>query len=397
MGETLVAELRARGFVLRPGASLVAAGPEARALKPAPRLLAFGGEAPDGAYYRAQGVPAIEEIVALVVAASESAADDDAEAELKGRVLELLRRLERQSDADVVIQDIAREARIVADAERAQVSVGNVTAGVTGYAARTGRGVAVDRLADDPRYDASVDGDGARFLAWPLDDTAVLTLARPAHAPPFGEAECRRVQWMARMVAPFVSRLLTARALESRAAARHTAIRADVAQLFRAEALEQYQRGREEEGHLLELEPAWTRRAYPVILAFLAAALLFAALVHVDQFAQGVGVVRGGRVIAALPARHANDLRASMPLRFDLTSQPLTIARVQPTIVASSEVRRMLGADGAALWSATPAVIVEAPLIDRSRFGDGVAARVRVRVGRERLLFALVPALRGRA
>jgi hypothetical protein len=51
--------------------------------------------------------------------------------------------------------------------------------------------------------------------------------------------------------------------------------------LFRAEALEQYARGRTDEGHLLELEPAWTRRAYFVIVALLAAALLFCALVYV--------------------------------------------------------------------------------------------------------------------
>ena len=55
-------------------------------------------------------------------------------------------------------------------------------------------------------------------------------------------------------------------------AERHTAIREDVAKLFRAEALEQYQRGRTDEGHLLDLDPRWMRRAYAVVLALIVAA-----------------------------------------------------------------------------------------------------------------------------
>lgn len=50
-------------------------------------------------------------------------------------------------------------------------------------------------------------------------------------------------------------------------------------QLFREEALNEYQRGRSDEGHLLEIEPVWMSRAYGVILALLVAALLFSALV----------------------------------------------------------------------------------------------------------------------
>lgn len=67
------------------------------------------------------------------------------------------------------------------------------------------------------------------------------------------------------------------RELEERAAARYTAIRADVAQLYRAEALDQYQRGEANEAHLLEIEPRWARHAYRVIAALIGAALLFAA------------------------------------------------------------------------------------------------------------------------
>jgi hypothetical protein len=70
------------------------------------------------------------------------------------------------------------------------------------------------------------------------------------------------------------------RDLEERAAARYTAIREDVAQLFRAEALDQYQRGQEDEAHLLEVEPSWARHAYRLIVALTAAALLFGAAIY---------------------------------------------------------------------------------------------------------------------
>jgi hypothetical protein len=71
-----------------------------------------------------------------------------------------------------------------------------------------------------------------------------------------------------------------ARELEERAAARYTAIRADVAQLFRAEALDRYQRGHTDEAHLLEIEPRWARHAYRIILAVIGAALLFGAVTY---------------------------------------------------------------------------------------------------------------------
>jgi hypothetical protein len=55
---------------------------------------------------------------------------------------------------------------------------------------------------------------------------------------------------------------------------RHVAIREDVAQLFRAEALEQYQRGETDQAHLLEVESRWMRYADRIVLALLAAALV---------------------------------------------------------------------------------------------------------------------------
>jgi|GEM_PF-4087875 len=172
-------------------------------------------------------------------------------------------------------------------------------------------------------------------------------------------------------------------------------IRPGAERLFRAEALEQYQRGSTVEGHLLEVEPAWTRRAYRLILALFAAAVLFSVLARIDREAVGVGVVREGRLIVLVPARYQAELRIGAALRFDLSGRQLAVTSVSRKLLASSAARRLLGPDGAPLWtSPEPAVRIEA-VLPPGDDGDGVAGRVRVRLGRERLLFALVPALRG--
>jgi signal transduction protein with GAF and PtsI domain len=192
--------------------------------------------------------------------------------------------------------------RMVADAESAQIWLyderteslscdarrESAVAGLTSYAVRTARPLAVERASDDPRYDADLDSEsgdpGERFLACPIVLSSrvlgVLTLRRSAKGRPFAGVERQRMEWAASLLAPALGRLILDRELEERAAARHTAIRADVAQLFRGEALEQYQRGRADEAHLLEVETRWTRHAYRVVLALIGAALLFSLVIY---------------------------------------------------------------------------------------------------------------------
>jgi hypothetical protein len=169
-------------------------------------------------------------------------------------------------------------------------------------------------------------------------------------------------------------------------------------ELFRREALDHYQRGSSDEGHLLEMEPAWTRWAYRVIVAFFGAMLLLSALIRIDREAVGGGVVRRGRLVAVVPARARAELRPGQPLRFELIAQPLALETASTKILSPTEARQLLGADGAAFWpSPEPAVRIDSslPAAIRNDYGDGVAGRVRVRLGRERLLFVLIPALRG--
>ena len=259
----------------------------------------------------------------------------------------------------------------------------SAAAGLTSYVARTGHGVAVHNLGDDPRYDPDLDNDCGdrreRFLAAPItlggQVAGVLTLIRPPQSPPFGETDRRRLESAARLLA---DRQIKAR-------------------IFRSEALDEYQRGSEDEAHLLEIEPRWARYAYRLVLALFGAALLFSALAPIDREAQGAGVIRDGRLVAVVPARFKPELRSALPLRFERFAQPLTIGVVDKKVLAASEARRLLGADGAALWtSPEPALRIDASLgAAAADYGDGVTGRVRVRLGRDRALFVLVPALRG--
>jgi hypothetical protein len=318
-GETTVLAL---GPELRPGAALEALRDIVRA--DARRawvvvVLASGDEPElfqelvdqDRIFFLSSGPPSTVDTADLLAAAATRAArqepvEDDAEMELRGRVLDLLRRLGRESDLASALRETTREMRMAADAEGAQIWLyderteslscdarrESAVAGLTSYAVRTARLIAVERASDDPRYDAALDADfdresgdpGERFMACPIVLSSwvlgVLTLTRSAEGRPFAGAERQRMEWAAGLLAPALGRLILDRELEERAAAKHTAIRADVAQLFRGEALEQYQRGNTDEAHLLEVETRWTRHAYRVVLALIGAALLFSLVIY---------------------------------------------------------------------------------------------------------------------
>jgi hypothetical protein len=229
-------------------------------------------------------------------------------------------------------------------------------------------------------------GQGMEMFQEPIDRDRLLFVA--GHPPPVPETVELLVAAAKRAAPPHI---------DDDAAERHSAVREDAARLFRGEALEQYQRGSTNEGHLLEIEPRWMRRAYGAILALLGAALLFSVVARVDREARGVGVVRDGHLVAIVPARYRSQLRPASPLQFELSEQPLAVGSVRGKILSPPEARRLLGPDGAALWTSPEAVVtIDAALpAAGGDLSDGVAGRVRVRLGRERVLFALIPALRG--
>jgi len=145
-------------------------------------------------------------------------------------------------------------------------------------------------------------------------------------------------------------------------------VRSDIEQLFRSEALEQYQRGRTDEGHVLEIEPRWMRLAPIVVIAAIATSVLFGALLRVDRVIEGTGVIRDGRVIASIATADRAHVRVGAPLRFERVSQPLTITATTPVIVAT---------------------------LPKGTYRDGLTGRVFVHAGRERLGVALLRFVRG--
>src|SRR5205823_595286 len=81
------------------------------------------------------------------------------------------------------------------------------------------------------------------------------------------------------------------------------------------------------------------RWSYGVIVALAGAALLLSVLIRVDREAEGGGVIRQGHVVAVIPARYRAELRPAMPLRFELSPQPLAVGSVSTKILAPSEAR----------------------------------------------------------
>ena len=153
-GEALAHDLRLRGLAARPvsaatlpaltaggGAKVLALGPEvtpAAALEivrewPAVLLVLAAGERVemfqelidrDRLFFVTRHPPSPAETVEILLAASKRAAppsDDDADVEARARVLELLRRIAGETDLTSALRQIALEAQVVADAERAQV------------------------------------------------------------------------------------------------------------------------------------------------------------------------------------------------------------------------------------------------------------------------------------
>ncbi len=114
------------------------------------------------------------------------------------------------------------------------------------------------------------------------------------------------------------------------------------------------------------------------------------------------------RVLALLPGEHRPLLKPGMPLRLELQGYPylyqqLTVEEVGDEVVGPAEAKRYLGEDIAdAVPLEGPVVLVTARLPSltfeferrQRRYHDGMWAQAEVRVRSERILVALVPALR---
>lgn len=177
----------------------------------------------------------------------------------------------------------------------------SVAAGLVSFVVRTGSPLRLDVVGNDPRYDAEADngGDdpGQRFLAVPLPSLnggqalGVLVALRAPDAPPFGDDDQTLLETIAERLAPSVDREVLQAAFDALTSGPETA-HGPNDDLFRREALEHYFQDVQDQGHLLQLSPRWTQWTYPVLLALVAAALIFSLVASVHEYADGAALVR---------------------------------------------------------------------------------------------------------
>jgi len=169
--------------------------------------------------------------------------------------------------------------------------------GLVSFVVRTGQPVSLERLGRDPRFDREADDPRAegeeRFAAVPLTGPdgrvlAVLAAVRRPDGPPFSEQEVRNLALLAEQASPSFAQL---RMPEGEASGLPLG-----AGLFREEAVEHHSLGLRGEGDVLRVDPRWMRWTYRLLLAALAAGLLFTLLARIREYAAGPAVVRlGGR------------------------------------------------------------------------------------------------------
>src|ERR1043165_4276261 len=170
-------------------------------------------------------------------------------------------------EARFAVYDPLRETLWFRGLDTSEATGNSAASGVVGFVARTGQAVSVERLGDDPRYDAEAD-NGARspherLLAVPVlapgsafvDTLGVLVVTRERRSEPFGDGERRRLENFAAQIAPLVRHRVFEKPLEDALAQADDPVTSDGEPLYRREALHSYARGAGETGRPLELTP----------------------------------------------------------------------------------------------------------------------------------------------
>jgi len=222
----------------------------------------------------------------------------------------------------------SREPGLGSEERRESAAVGLVS-----FVVRTGRPVAIERLARDPRYEREADdpeGDGEeRFIAVPVaaedgSPLAVLAAVRAGDRPPFSPEDLAALALLAAHASLPLAQAVEAERLEAVERRREAGLRDSALDLFREEALAHHTAGEAHEGDLLELSPRWTRWTYKLLLAVLAAGILYVFLGRLDDYAAGPAVVRlagltdltatSSGTVAAVAVRPGQRVAAGEPL-----------------------------------------------------------------------------------
>jgi multidrug resistance efflux pump len=170
--------------------------------------------------------------------------------------------------------------------------------GLVSFVARTGRPVRIDRAAGDPRFEREADdplGDRCEpLLAVPIRGShpevlAVLCAVRDAGREPFSAADEAALVLLAETVAPSLAQRALAASLD---ASNRGDAGERMAGIFREEALEYHAAAGSREGDWLRLAPRWTSATTWLLVALVAAFLLFASFSSIDESSTGPAVVR---------------------------------------------------------------------------------------------------------
>ncbi len=138
---------------------------------------------------------------------------------------------------------------------------------------------------------------------------AVIQLSRNARQPAFGPPDYIAMAAFGREATSVMHHLVVEHLQ------RRTELARDKGSLYRPEALDHH-RKRGTEGVVADLSPRWVRRAYPMLVISILAALAFAFFIKVPTYSTGKGVVQfdGTRINApaagnvALVMHHVNDV-----------------------------------------------------------------------------------------
>ncbi|MGE5181908.1 MAG: HlyD family efflux transporter periplasmic adaptor subunit [Acidobacteriota bacterium] len=121
-------------------------------------------------------------------------------------------------------------------------------------------------------------------IATATETIAVISLQRNSHQPGFTLADQIAMAAFARESANVMHHLVVQHL--QRANER----KADAGSLYRPEALESH-RTRGQEGVLADLSPGWVKRAYPMLIITIAAALALGMVLHVNTWSTGSGII----------------------------------------------------------------------------------------------------------
>lgn len=224
------------------------------------------------------------------------------------------------------------ESGLVWSGAGADEAESSVSAGIAGFAVRTLSGVAVPHADDDALYRAEIDDPGGtgreRLAVQPVAGPdghvhAVLIAVRGPARPPFSHDELDKLEALASAWAPYILQLSMRIEADEIIGDRLDRGPSDI---FRQEAIMNLVR-RGQRGDVVRVHPGWVRAAYWMVLVSLAAAVTYAALAHVHEYAAGAAVVQfTGR--RDLIARDAGTIASLEAVRGQRVARGQVVARL---------------------------------------------------------------------